>query len=119
MADSTTPIATLIDRVEDYGNSTIEFLKLNAIDKSAEVVSSLVSRIVLIITIAMSFLIVNIGIALWVGKLLGDSFYGFFVIGGFYTILALLLHVFRSFLIEYPVSNTLIKQMLKQKKVRV
>ncbi|HSQ45520.1 MAG TPA: hypothetical protein VLM44_01240 [Lutibacter sp.] len=116
MADSTTPLATLIDRAQDYSNSTIELLKINAIDKSAEVVSSLVSQLVFIITIALSFLIVNIGIALWVGKLLGDSFYGFFVIGGFYVIIAILLHVFRSSLIKYPVSNSIIRQMLKQKK---
>ena len=116
MTDNSTPIATLKERVEDYSNSTIELLKLNAIDKSADVVSSLVSQLVFIITGAMSFLIVNIGIALWIGKLLGDSFYGFFVIGGFYAILAILLHIFRSSLIKYPVSNSIIRQMLKQKK---
>lgn len=116
MADNTTPIATLIDRVQDYSKATIELLKINAIDKSAEVVSSLVSQLVFIITIALAFLIVNIGVALWVGKLLGDSFYGFFVIVGFYAILAILLHVFHHSLIKYPVSNSIIRQMLKQKK---
>lgn len=115
MADNSTPIATLLERVEDYSNSTIELIKLNAIDKSAEVVSSLVSQLVFVITGAMAFLIVNIGIALWIGKLLGDSFYGFFVIGGFYAILAFLLLIFSSSLIKYPVSNAIIRQMLKQK----
>ena len=116
MEDNATPVATLLERAEDYSNSTIELFKLNAIDKSADVVSSLVSRLAIFITVAMSLLIVSIGVALWVGKLLGDSFYGFFVIGGFYTILAILLHIFRHSLIKYPVSNSIIKQMLKQKK---
>ena len=116
MEDNATPVATLLERAEDYSNSTIELFKLNAIDKSADVVSSLVSRLAIFITVAMSLLIVSIGVALWVGKLLGDSFYGFFVIGGFYIILAILLHIFRHSLIKYPVSNSIIKQMLKQKK---
>jgi len=116
MADNATPIATLLERAEDYSNSTIELFKLNAIDKSADVVSSLVSRLAIFITVALSLLIVSIGFALWVGKLLGDSFYGFFVIGGFYAILAILLHIFRHAWIKYPVSNSIIKQMLKQKK---
>lgn len=116
MADNATPLATLLERAEDYSNSTIELFKLNAIDKSADVVSSLVSRLVICITVALSLLIINIGFALWIGKLLGDSFYGFFVIGGFYAILAILLHIFRHAWIKYPVSNSIIKQMLKQKK---
>lgn len=116
MEDNATPLATLLERAEDYSNSTIELFKLNAIDKSADVVSSLVSRLAIFITVTLSLLIVSIGVALWVGKLLGDSFYGFFVIGGFYTILAILLHIFRHAWIKYPVSNSIIKQMLKQKK---
>jgi len=116
MEDNATPLATLLERAEDYSNSTIELFKLNAIDKSADVVSSLVSSLAIFITVTLSLLIVSIGVALWVGKLLGDSFYGFFVIGGFYTILAILLHIFRHAWIKYPVSNSIIKQMLKQKK---
>jgi hypothetical protein len=117
MTDNTTPIATLFERAEDYSKTTLKLLKLNAIDKSADVISSLVSRLVVIMTVVLSILIINIGLALWIGKLLGDAFYGFFVIGGFYAILAIFLQVFRDQWIKYPVSNSIIKQMLKPKKV--
>lgn len=116
MTDNGVPLAELLERAKNYSTSTIELLKLNAIDKSADVVSSLVSRLAIIITVALSLLIVNIGIALWVGKLLGDSFYGFFVIGGFYAILAVLLHVFRDQWVKNPLSNFLVKEMLKEKR---
>lgn len=115
MIHNETPIASLIERVENYSQTTIELIKLNAIDKSADVVSSLVSRLAVVLTIVLSTIIINIGIALWVGKLLGDSFYGFFIIGGFYALLAILLHNFRHQLIKYPISNAIIKQLLKQK----
>lgn len=115
MSDNATPIATLLERAENYSDSTIELFKLNAVDKSADVISSLVSRLAVFITVALSLLIVNIGLALWLGKLIGDSYYGFYVIGGFYAILALLLHIFRHQWIKYPISNSIIKQMLKQK----
>ena len=115
MEDNATPIATLLQRAEDYGNTTLELLKLNAVDKSADVVSSLVSRLAVVITVALSFLIINIGIALWLGKILGDSYFGFFIIGGSYGLLALLFHIFRHQWIKYPVSNSIIKQLLKQK----
>jgi hypothetical protein len=117
MTDNTTPIATLFERAEDYGKTTLNLLKLNAIDKSADVVSSLVSRLAVIMTVVFSVLIISIGLSLWIGKLLGDTFYGFFIVGGFYALLAILLQVFRHQWVKYPVSNSIIKQMLKQKTV--
>jgi hypothetical protein len=117
MTDNTTPIATLFERAEDYGKTTINLLKLNAIDKSADVISSLVSRLAVIMIVVFSVLIVSIGLSLWIGNLLGETFYGFFVIGGFYALIAILLQVFRNQWLKYPVSNSIIKQMLKPKSV--
>ena len=117
MIDTRTPIATLFERAEDYGKTTLKLIELNAIDKSADVISSLVSRLAVIMTVVSSILIINIGLALWIGKMLGETFYGFFVIGGFYGILAVVLQLYRDQLIKYPVSNSIIKQMLKPKTV--
>ncbi|WP_310560821.1 hypothetical protein [Flavobacterium sp.] len=115
MIDNSTPIATLFERAENYGKTTLKLLELNAIDKSADVISYLVSRLAVITTVVLSIIIINIGLALWIGKLLGESFYGFFIIGGFYVILAIFLNLYREQLVKYPVSNSIIKQMLKQK----
>ncbi len=115
MTDNTTPIATLFERAEDYTKTTIKLLKLNAVDKSAEIVSSLFSMLVVSMTVVLSIIIISIGVALWLGKLLGDAFYGFFIIGAFYMLLAILLRVFREQWLKYPVSNSIIKQMMKQK----
>ncbi|TRX20558.1 hypothetical protein FNW25_13650 [Flavobacterium franklandianum] len=115
--DNRTPIATLFERAEDYGKTTLKLIELNAIDKSADVISSLVSRLAVIMTVVLSILIINIGLALWIGNLLGEIYYGFFIIGGFYAFIAILLNVFRDQLIKYPVSNSIIKQMLKPKTV--
>lgn len=115
MDDSATPVETLLERAEDYGKTTLELFKLSAIDKSADVASSFISHLAIFITVALSFLIVNIGLALWVGKLLGDSFYGFFIVGGFYALLAIPLYIFREQWIKYPISNSIIKELLKQK----
>ena len=115
MTDNATPIATLLERAEDYSKTTIELFKLHVIDKSADVVSALVTRLAVFMAIALFILIINIGIALWIGKLLGESYYGFFIIGGFYALIAILLRTFGHQWIKYPVSNSIIKQMLKQK----
>lgn len=116
MTDDTTPIATLFERAEDYGKTTLNLLKLNTIDKSTDVASSLIAKLAVVMTVVFSVLIISIGAALWLGKLTGESFYGFYIIGGFYGILAVLIQVFRDQWIKYPVSDSIIALMLKQKK---
>ncbi len=115
MAENSTPIATLIEHAENYSNTTLELLKLQAIDKSADVISSLISRLAILITFSIALLIINIGFALWIGKALGNHYYGFFIIGGFYTIASIFLHYFRHQWLKYPISNSIIRQMQKQR----
>ncbi len=114
MADDATSIEKLLDHVGEYSSPSIELFKLHAIDKSADVVSTLVSNLAVFLMVALSLLIVNIGLALWIGKLLGESHYGFFIMGGFSGILSFLLLIFRHRWIKYPISNSIIKQMLKK-----
>ncbi|WKK74729.2 hypothetical protein QYS49_23980 [Marivirga salinae] len=118
MNDNATPLETLLKQAEDYSKTSIEFFKLSAIDKSADMASTLVSRIVVFIIVALSLVILNIGLALWIGKQLGETFYGFFVMGAFYAVLAVPIHIFRNELIKIPISNTLIKQLLKKRRIK-
>lgn len=115
MTDNTTPIATLFERAEEYSKTTLNLLKLNAVDKSADLVSSLISRLAVMVTVVFSVLIISLGISLWLGKMLSDSSYGFFIVGGFYAVLAIFLQIFRQQWIKYPVSNSIIKKLLKPK----
>jgi phosphoglycerol transferase MdoB-like AlkP superfamily enzyme len=115
MNDNATPSEMLFQRVEDYSKTIIELGKLHAVDKSADMASSLVSRLAVFLIVALSVFIISIGIALWIGNVLHNSFYGFFIVGGFYALVALLLYTFRNQWIKYPVSNSIISQMLKQK----
>jgi len=80
-------IESLIEKGEQYGKTTLELIKLKTIDKSADVASTLVSWVIVIVLIVLFFFIINIGLALWIGELLGKSYYGFFVIAGFYALL--------------------------------
>jgi hypothetical protein len=117
MEDNATPIEKLFDKAGDYSKTTLDLIKLNAIDKSADFVSFVTVRMTLFIVVALFFLIINIGIALWLGELVGKLYYGFFIIAGFYALLAILLYVFRLEWIKVPVSNSVITQLLRQKEI--
>lgn len=115
MNDNPTPIEALFEKAEDYSKTTLELFKLNAIDKTAEIVSSLAVRLAILLAVVLFVLVLNIGVALWIGELLGKTYYGFFVVAGIYAIITILLYVFRNRWIRYPVSNAIITQMLKKK----
>jgi hypothetical protein len=105
-------IESLIDKGEEYGKTTLELLKLKTIDKSSDVASTLVSWIVVIVFAIIFFSIVNIGIALWLGDILGKNYLGFFIVAGFYGLLTLLFAIFRKQLVKKPVNNSIVKQIL-------
>jgi len=106
-------IETLIEKGEQYGKTTLELIKLKTLDKSADVASNLVSWLIVLIFAVLFFLILNIGVALWLGEILGKSYYGFFVVSGFYALLALIFGIFRKQLIKDPVNNSIIEQVLE------
>ena len=113
MDEQSGSIESLIEKGEQYGKTTLELLKLKTLDKSADVASNMVSWLIVIIFAVLFFLILNIGVALWLGELLGKSYYGFFVVSGFYALMALIFGVFRKKLIKEPVNNSIIEQVLE------
>ena len=113
LEESQTVFESLYEKGEQYAKTSLEVIKLKTIDKSADVTSNLVSWVVIITFATLFFLILNIGLALWIGKLLGASFYGFFVVSGFYGLLAVICTIFRKQLIKKPLNNSIIEQFLE------
>jgi hypothetical protein len=105
-------IEPLLERVEEYGKTSFELFKLNAVDKTAAVVSTSVSRGLAILVLFMFLLIANIGLSLWLGCLLGRVYYGFFVVAGFYGIIGVVLYFFMHNKIKKRVGDSIILQLL-------
>jgi|ERR1035437_3901765 phosphoglycerol transferase MdoB-like AlkP superfamily enzyme len=105
-------IETLFEKTEHYAKTSAELIKLKAIDKSADVISTLTARLTVVVFIALFFLVLNIGIALWIGEMLGKSYYGFFIVAGFYALVGIVLYAFRDKWIKAPLKNSIITQAL-------
>lgn len=103
----------LLNKSKKYIDTNIELYKLIALEKSTVVISSLVYRLIIFTIITISTVLFNIGIAYWLGEMLGHVSYGFFIVTGFYLILALLFYLFKDQLVKRPISEILIGQILK------
>jgi len=109
----TDSIKVLIDKSKDYLDTKIELARLKTIDKSADVLSSTVVMIAVILFSFMMVLFLSIGIAMLIGKSLGAYHYGFFIVGGFYALVLAVIYFQRGKWIKTPIANGLINKMLK------
>ena len=118
--DNTTNMAKSVDmlyeKAKKYTETSAELLALNAVDKIADVLSSLTSRVIIVMFFAMFTLFINVGLSLFIGSLLNEYYLGFFIISAFYLIVALVLYVFKDKFIKIPVTNLIIMKLLKTKK---
>jgi len=115
MEDKVILIETLIDKVEQYGKTSIALYKLKAIDKSTDVFAALASRIVVFVFIALFFFLFTIGVALYLGDILKKSYYGFFIVAGFYVLVAIVLFIIRKKYLEKTFNDYMINQIFKEK----
>lgn len=113
MKDQATLIETLLENATDYGKTSFELIKLKTVDKSSDVVSSLVPQSVMFVLFVSFTLFLNLGLAFWFGEMLGRIYYGFFVIAAFYCITGLIFFVFMRKWLKEMVCNYIIKLVLK------
>jgi len=54
-----------------------------------------------------------LGLALWLGKILGELFYGFFIVAAFYALVAFVMHLFMRKWLKRILYDYIIKQLFK------
>jgi len=106
-------LESLFERAEEYGKTSLELIKLKALDKTSDLASSFVSRLTVTFSLTAFLVMVSLGVAIWLGEILGKPWYGFFIVSAFYGILAFILYFFMHKWLKRIVSNLIIKQLLK------
>ena len=106
-------VEALIENALDYGKSGLELAKLKTVDKTADVVSSLFPHFIVLIIFILFILFISMGLAFWLGEILGNFFYGFLVVAAFFGVTGLFIHFFMHKKIKRKICNNLVKQLLK------
>jgi hypothetical protein len=106
-------IESLIEKGEAYGKTSYQLAKLKSLQAATVVVTTLIARISVIIVITLFVLVFNVGVALFLGELLGKSYYGFFIVAGFYLLAGVVLHLFLYKWIRKPISDLIITQIIE------
>jgi hypothetical protein len=106
-------IEALFEKGEVYSKTSYELAKLKSLETSIRLLTAMISRGSVVIALSLFVLVLNIGVALWLGDLLGKSYFGFFIIAGFYLLVSIVLHFFLQKWIKKPINDLIITQVLQ------
>jgi hypothetical protein len=102
----------LLSATVDYSKTSYELLKLQTLEKVAGLVSTVMPHTFVIAAVAVVLIFTNLGLAIWLGDILGEIYYGFFIVAAFYLIVGLVLHFFFHNKLKSMFCNYIIKQAL-------
>lgn len=112
MESETNFFEPLIERAQNYGKTSYELMKLRAVDKTADITSTFVSRAIAIGAIILSVIFLSIGASFWFGELLGKLYYGFFLVAAFYAFVGCILYFVMHKWMKKRAGNAIVSKML-------
>jgi len=112
MENQPTSFSTLFENAGDYLETRLDLFKLKTVDKASDTMSSAVSGLTMVLIAIFALFLLNVGLSLWIGDLLGKKYLGFFIVAAFYILLAVIIHFAKATWIKGPISTMLIKKML-------
>ena len=104
-------LESLLSKTIEYVETHINFFKLKSIEKSSQIITSIIWRMIVISMCIFAMLFINIGISFWLGELMGKVYYGFLITGLFYLLTGLVLYIFKEKWIKLPIGNAIVKKI--------
>lgn len=101
----------LIAKAEDFGYSSLALAKLKSIRVVANTSGKVGVHFAIWAVIVLFFLMLSIGVSLWLGELWGHMYLGFFAVAGFYLLLAIVLRIFKGPLVQRPIENFVVRKI--------
>lgn len=113
MEERTVIIENLVESVSDYGKASYQLAKLKTLEKSADVISSTVPRVITIVLVTTCLLFSSVGLASFLNAVLSSTSLGYFLVGGVYALAAITTHIFLRHRIKIWLSNLIIQQIIQ------
>jgi hypothetical protein len=106
-------VEELLEKAAEYGITSYELIKLKVIDQVSRTIATFIPNLFALVLIACVLLFLNLGIAIWVGEMMGNVFIGFFIVSGFHALIAIILRLFLYQRFKKIVCDYIIKQIFK------
>ena len=103
-------LEAFVEHAKDYAELRLELVKLEASAKISNVVSSIASAVVIGLLGLFVLLFASLGVAWWIGQANDNPSMGFFIVAGFYVLLAVVVYLMRNS-IKLPIINGMLQTL--------
>jgi len=113
MGNTFTKIEEIITHSKDLITTQIELYKLEIVEKSALVISSLILLLIGIIFFLLFLIFIGISFAYLISNYLQSNVLGFFIVGMFFLLINIFIFIKRNTFIRMPIINYILKVIFK------
>ncbi|SFH97854.1 phage holin family protein [Halpernia frigidisoli] len=100
----------MLETLKEFISKKIELLKMEAAEKTVMIVSFFAFLVVLLIVGILFIILLNIGVGLYIGHLLGNYAYGILIVAAFYLLIIIITIMARTS-IKNKVANFILKSL--------
>lgn len=109
-----THVENLVTHTKEYINTKIDILKLTAVDKGSNAISSAAVYLGLAVISLFFLMMISIGAALAISDAMDIGYAGFLIVAGFYLLLGVLLYLMQDKWVRTPIVNAIVKSFFKE-----
>lgn len=102
----------MIQLIKQYAENRLELLKLEASEKSSQLIGGIIVYSLVIFFAFFFFILLNIGIGLLIGHYLDNYAYGVLIVSGFYLLVIVLVLALKK-AIKLRIINKFLKTLYK------
>jgi|GEM_PF-1436227 fructose-specific phosphotransferase system IIC component len=106
-------ITSIPNDVVDYINLQKNLVKLQIIEKSTNILSNVITYIILAVVGTLALMCLTIGGAMAINELFNNGYVGFLIVAGIYILLGVVLYVSRKVFITDKIADTLTNILIK------
>ncbi|MFN0275628.1 MAG: hypothetical protein ACKVPJ_07780 [Chitinophagales bacterium] len=110
MNDTKKAVQIFVADLKEYVDTRVDITSLTATEKSAGVLSTLITKGALILFLAFAIFFGSLGLAIYIGYSSGNLTSGFLWVAGGYAIIVIVLLIVKDSWLKTPILNALIKQ---------
>lgn len=101
----------IISRLKTYLNTRMQLGKLTLIEKGVLLFANLITDGLVLLFLTLAFIFLSFGFGFYISELTGNTFAGFFIVGAFYLLVALLIFLIKDKHLEKYIINGMIKKI--------
>ncbi|MGB4773727.1 MAG: phage holin family protein [Daejeonella sp.] len=106
---------SLTDQIKEYTKTRIELATYSAVDKGSQLFANIVTDVIFAVCFLVALLLASFAAAYLISEKLGNTYSGFFIVAGFYLLIALIVFFTKDKYLEKPIVNAVIKKFFKER----